>query len=111
MIHSFLCESDHMALVFVGSTCVICGRVLDSDPDIIGFPAFLKAGHRLAMFSDAAMHRRCLAASADGREVVEWYRRFREIWEARPTNATLEQAEAWGREAFREFDITHNSVS
>ena len=93
-----------MSLVFLGSTCVLCGRVLDGDPDIIGFPAFLKAGHRLAMFSDAAMHSRCLAASADAQEVVELHRCYREIWDSRPKNVTIEQAEAWGREAFREFD-------
>lgn len=94
-----------LALVFLGRTiCVICGKEIENDPDIFAFPAFLKAGHHLTMFSDAAVHSRCLATSVDGQEAVELYRRFREIWESRPKNVTFEQSEVWGREAFREFD-------
>ncbi|MCZ2341260.1 MAG: hypothetical protein LC104_05615 [Bacteroidales bacterium] len=94
-----------MALIIPGkTTCVVCGRVIVASGDAVSFPAFLKPGHRLSRFSDAVGHIGCIQSSADGQEAQRLHRRYLEIWESRPQNVSFEQAEAWGREAFKELD-------
>jgi len=91
-----------MAIIIPGkTTCAVCGRAVASAAGAVLFPAFLKAGHRLARFSDAAIHDSCLGTSEDALEAQQLHRRHQEIWQSRPQNLSLDQAEAWGREAFK----------
>ncbi len=49
-----------MALVMRGkSRCSLCGRVIQHDDALVGFPHFLAPDHRLGRFSDSAMHEEC----------------------------------------------------
>jgi hypothetical protein len=94
-----------MAIFISGKTkCLVCGQAINSAAGTIFFPAFLKAGHRLARFSDAAIHGDCLQTSEDALEAHRLLARYQEIWRSRPRNLSLDQAEAWGREAFKELD-------
>jgi hypothetical protein len=94
-----------MALFFPGkTTCSLCGKPIDSASEATAFPAFLKAGHRLASFSDAAFHTTCFEACPEREEVEATYKRFQQIWESRPHGPlSLADMEAWGKEAFRDF--------
>ena len=94
-----------MALIIRGkSTCPLCGRVLEENADVVSFPAFLKPEHRLGEFSDAAFHRQCFEMDPRSAEVSPLYERYRKTWDSRPTDLkTLQEMEAWGREAFKEF--------
>jgi hypothetical protein len=83
--------------------CGLCGRRVEHEDDVAGFPAFLPARHPLASFSDAVFHRVCLERSEDGRAALELYARFRAIWETRPRGPSPAEIERWGREAFAEF--------
>ncbi len=95
-----------MALVLRGETpCVVCGRPLLVDDDIDGFPAFLKATHPLARFSDAAFHKTCFAKAPERAAVMEVYGRYLAIWGTRPNELTsLDQIDVWAREAFKDFE-------
>lgn len=94
-----------MAIFISGKTkCLVCGQAISSAADAVLFPAFLKAGHRLARFSDAAVHGDCLQASEDALEAHRLLARYQEIWQSRPRNLSLEQAEEWGRDAFKELE-------
>jgi hypothetical protein len=92
-----------MALAIKGKTgCGICGKPL-KDP-IVSFPAFLRFDHELGEFSDAAFHQSCFESHPRAAEVSEIYARYRAIWDCRPTDLkTLEEIEAWGRKAFKNF--------
>jgi len=94
-----------MALVLRGETrCVFCGRPLMVDEAIDGFPEFLKPSHKLARFSDAAFHTNCYAKAPERAALEEVYGRYRAIWQSRPANlTTIEETEAWQREAFKDF--------
>jgi hypothetical protein len=94
-----------MALIFPGKTqCPLCGNSLQQGDDIVSFPAFLPAGHALAIFSDAGFHRSCYENDSRHEEVSRLYQRYRAIWDSRPKDLTrLEEMEAWGREAFKNF--------
>ena len=95
-----------MALMFSGSsTCLICKKVIERSEDAVGFPAFLKAGHRLHWYSDGLFHRECFATSPDKEEVERLYSRFCQIWHERPKDLkNLEEIEEWGKSAFKELD-------
>ncbi len=94
-----------MALIVRGkTTCGICKKVLQEYEDVVSFPAFLPSAHDLSSFSDAAFHAVCLKGHPRGGDVERLYARYREIWDSRPTDLkTLEEVEAWGREAFKNF--------
>lgn len=83
---------------------MLCGRAIASSAGTFAFPAFLKAGHKLARFNDAAFHEDCLNASENALEAQKLLRRYQEIWQSRPQNLSFDQAEAWGREAFKELE-------
>jgi len=95
-----------MVMFFPGRTkCLICKNVIEKSDDAVGFPALLKAGHRLHSYSDSALHRECFAASPDKAEVERLYSRFRQIWDERPKGVkTLDEIEEWGKSAFKELD-------
>jgi len=94
-----------MALIFKGkSKCPLCERVLAQDDEIVSFPAFLRLDHELGNFSDAAFHRECFEKHPRATHVNALYARYRAIWDSRPMDLkTLEEMEAWGREAFKDF--------
>jgi hypothetical protein len=94
-----------MALFFRGkSICPLCGVEMKEDDEIVAFPAFLPSHHQLASFSDAAFHRTCFEKDPRSERVKELYRRYRAIWDSRPRELkTLEEIDAWGREAFKGF--------
>lgn len=94
-----------MALLIRGKTkCLLCGSTIADEDDVVAFPAFLGASHRLARFSDGAFHKHCFSECAEQREVESLYRRYREIWENRPASLmSAAEIEAWGKEAFKEF--------
>ena len=94
-----------MALVIRGETlCRLCGTTIEDGQSIIGFPAFLKPGHSLASYSDSAFHEECFVGSPDSDAVNRLYERYRQIWDSRPRDLkSVEEIEAWGKAAFREF--------
>ena len=96
-------EEVLMAMIVEGeTTCPLCGRVLENGQDVIGFPAFLPAGHQLArLFSDAAFHRACFEADSRAEQVSDLHSRYRRVWEERPRKLkTLAEVDAWQRAAF-----------
>lgn len=94
-----------MALLLVGkSVCQICGQLIKASDEVRMFPAFLKSSHRMYRYSDAPFHKQCFEASPDRDEVERLFAKFRDIWDHRPSNLTMEEAEAWGRSAFAEFE-------
>ena len=95
-----------MAIVLSGkSTCLICGKVLELEDEIKGFPAFLKRTHRLYRYSDSAMHRSCYDACPDNKELDRLFFKYRQIWDNRPRHLqTKEEIDAWGKAAFADFD-------
>lgn len=94
-----------MALIFPGkTTCALCQRIIETEDEVIGFPAFLPSEHRFYRYSDAAFHRQCFQEWPDGPEFEHLYQRFRRIWESRPKNlASLEEIDAWGKKAFKDW--------
>lgn len=93
-----------MALIISKSSkCVLCGNVIGSSEDAIAFPAFIPRGHELAEFSDSVFHRDCFMQWEKHEELDALYRRYQEIWNLRPPNVTLREAEEWGKAAFDEL--------
>lgn len=94
-----------MALIFPGTTaCPLCDQVLTEADEIVSFPAFLRRDHELASFSDAAFHRVCFDSHPRAADVSALYARYRAIWDSRPKDLkSLEEMEAWGREALKGF--------
>ncbi len=94
-----------MALLLRGKTkCPLCGKTIEEGQEVVAFPAFLPGGHSFADFSDTSMHESCFRQDSRSGAVEDLYARFREIWDSRPTDLkTIEEIEAWGREAFKNF--------
>jgi hypothetical protein len=94
-----------MALFIPGKTiCPICKQTIMDGMEIIAFPAFLPKGHALSKYSDAVFHRGCFEKAPHRDEVQSIYKRYCDIWESRPRNLkSLEEIEAWGREALKDF--------
>ena len=94
-----------MAFVIPGrSICRLCGARFGSQDDVVSFPAFIPSTHPLATFSDGVFHRACFLADARSVDVELLYARYRTIWDARPRDLkTLEEINAWGKEAFKNF--------
>jgi hypothetical protein len=93
-----------MAFFLEGKTeCQICGQLIETSHELKMFPAFLGACHPLHWYSDGVFHRNCFEASPDRDEVERLFTRFRYICDHRPPNMTMEEVEAWGRDAFAEF--------
>lgn len=92
-----------MAIIILGKTdCGICGRPIERTSDATSFPAFLPPEHKLARFSDDAFHTACFDACPERPLVEAAYEKYRQIWESRPRGLrSLEEIEAWGKEAFR----------
>ena len=90
-----------MALVFLGkSTCALCEGVLEDGQDIIAFPAFLPAKHRLWRYSDAAFHAQCLAAWSERPAFDTLYQRAQALSNTRQRDVTTTaEMDTWGREA------------
>jgi hypothetical protein len=80
--------------------CPICGKVIQKDAAVTGFPAFLPRAHRHARFSDAVFHRACFERDSAVRDLEGLYARFRRTIDARPRRVTtLADAERWQTEA------------
>ncbi len=94
-----------MAIIIAGKTvCILCGKRIERGDDITSFPAFLPNTHELGRFSDAAFHRSCFEKSPERDAVMDLYERYRAIWDSRPRDLkTVEEMEAWGKEAFKGF--------
>lgn len=93
-----------MALLIRGkSECLLCGRVISADDQVVAFPAFLKADHRLGRFSDGVFHRPCFESCPQRDEVAALYERFRQIWNSRPLDASAAERDAWAKEALKDF--------
>ena len=94
-----------MALNLPGkTTCGLCEKQIQVGDDVATFPAFLPTTHELSFFSDAPFHRACFDADPRAEQVNELYRRYRAIWDSRPKHLkSMEEIEAWGREAFKTF--------
>ena len=94
-----------MTLFVTGKTiCPICRQTIVDKTGIVAFPAFLPNDHEFATYSDAAFHRKCFEKTPHHEEVQNLYKRYREIWESRPRDLNnLDEIEAWGREAFKDF--------
>ena len=94
-----------MAITIIGKTvCILCGTRIERNDDIISFPAFLPNTHELRRFSDAAFHRNCFENAPERDRVIDLYARYRAIWDSRPRELkTVEEMEAWGKEAFKGF--------
>lgn len=94
-----------MAIVFIGfSKCSICHEVIEKSEELTGFPAFIPYDHKYGLFSDAALHKACYEKHPDKPEVDNFYTAFRMIQNSRPQNLkTLEEMEAWSREAFKDW--------
>lgn len=95
-----------MVLLLPGHTkCRLCSAVILENDEVVGFPAFLTTAHRFHQFSDSVFHERCFEACPERDAVLAVYTRWSEIWDARPRDLkTLEAMEAWGIEAFRNFE-------
>lgn len=94
-----------MALIIEGKTvCRICGKALFKNQGLIGFPAFLKAGHKFSEYSDAAFHSDCFMAWKDQAEFQALYEKFQKIWSDRPLNVSWPEVMEWGKNAFDELD-------
>jgi hypothetical protein len=94
-----------MAIFIVGKTkCCICGHAVESVSEAKGFPAFLSKSHRFAKYSDSIMHLCCFQNCSEQNEVETLFQQYQQIWDTRPTNLqSLDEIEAWGKEAFRDF--------
>ncbi|MBX3263015.1 MAG: hypothetical protein KF782_25290 [Labilithrix sp.] len=94
-----------MALILLGKTrCLLCSNPIQSGEDVVAFPAFLPTTHELTFFSDAPFHRICFDADSRNESVNKLYRKYREIWDSRPKHLNkMEEIEAWGRKAFKNF--------
>lgn len=94
-----------MALVIRGSTqCILCGRVINAEDQIVGFPAFLSPKDPLRRYSDAAFHDACFQADLNAVEVQRVYSQWRAIYESRPRNlATDQERNNWADTAFANF--------
>src|SRR5271154_2912620 len=92
-----------MTLVLSGvSVCKLCGKTIEEYDAIAGFPAFLPYDHKFGQFSDAAMHEVCFKSHPDCGAVEDMYTAFRMIMDSHPQGfTTLEEVEAWQKEAFR----------
>jgi len=94
-----------MVLITRGTTCPLCGEAILPDDAVVGFPAFLKATHVLANYSDAAFHKACFDKSPDAEKVAELYNRYRKVWESRPQSLKPgPETDAWAASAFSEFE-------
>lgn len=91
-----------MALVFPGETrCHLCKRIIHSVDEVVGFPAFIPAGHEYADFSDAAFHKDCFLAWDKREELQRLYDAYQAIWNSRPASVrTLDEIDRWGKQAF-----------
>ena len=94
-----------MALILSGKTpCGLCGEVMAKDAYIVAFPAFLPQGHELWRFSDGAFHHVCWEREPSRPRFECLYEQYRAIWETRPMGRrTLEEMNAWSREAFKNW--------
>ncbi|RYG31289.1 hypothetical protein EON81_23240 [bacterium] len=93
-----------MALVIPGKTpCLLCGRTIKEGDDIVAFPAFLRAEHRLGMFSDGIFHETCFRASPEGAEAAELFAVYRAIQDGRPQGISLDEYEEWAKTAYEPF--------
>jgi hypothetical protein len=94
-----------MALFMSGQTqCAICRRVIASREEAFATTAFLKNTHPLAKFSDAVFHRRCFEECPERNAVLQLLSRVQEVMSRRPTNLSMEEDEAWVRQAMQEFE-------
>jgi len=49
-----------MAIIILGgTTCSICGNILQESEDIVGWSSFLTKEHQFWEYSDSGMHRSC----------------------------------------------------
>ena len=91
-----------MATISAGQTlCLVCRNAVGADA--VRFPGFIPKGHSLHAFCDGAYHRGCFERSVQAQRVDALYRRFQEIFAARPKSATLDDADDWASRAFADL--------
>lgn len=93
-----------MALILLGRTlCPLCKTTIEEGDEIKSFPAFLPYTHKFGKYSDAAFHLYCFELEPDYKQVDDMFTAWWMTMEARPRNVTLEEGEAWLREAFKDW--------
>lgn len=94
-----------MAMIIRGkSTCPLCSKVLEKGDELKGYPAFLPYDHRFGKFSDAIFHKVCAEADPDYGDAEDMLYVWQKIMDSRPRDLkTLEEMEAWTKEAFQDW--------
>jgi hypothetical protein len=94
-----------MAMIIRGkSICPLCNEVLEEGEHLTAFPAFLPSDHLFGKFSDAAFHTICFEKDPDADAVHDVFYIWKKIWDSRPKELkTIEEMEAWNKEAFKDF--------
>jgi hypothetical protein len=103
---------DYVALIIRGkSKCSLCGGVLATGDEIVGFRAFLARGHRLWRQSDSALHASCYATWPERPEFERLYAEAEARRTASLTPERMEEARrVWNaaRDAQSRSDREHN---
>lgn len=87
------------------STCPLCEQTLERGQDLLGFPAFLKASHRLSLLSDAVVHRGCFDGWEHHDRFVEILQRFKAIMDSAPRDSmSWKEGEKWIQEQQAQLD-------
>lgn len=95
-----------MAMLLRGkTTCAVCGQVFDDPNNTVAFPAFLRPKHRLHQFNDSVFHLACFQNWPERTTFERLYKRYREIWDSRPTGLSFQEMEEWGKRAFQELEV------
>jgi hypothetical protein len=94
-----------MALFFSGkTTCLLCGEILQTETEILGFPAFIPKSHSLSEYSEGVFHRNCYENWGRKDEFALLYKKYCEIWNSRPAHLkSLKEIEDWGKKAFKDL--------
>jgi hypothetical protein len=94
-----------MSLIILGkSKCSLCNKILEDTDLLTAFPAFLPNDHKFGRFSDAALHTECFNKDIDSNDVDNMYYVYKKIMDSRPKELkTLEEMEAWTKEAFQDW--------
>lgn len=94
-----------MAMIIRGqSKCPLCNQILEDTDHITAYPAFIPFDHKFGRFSDAAFHTECFRKDPDAGAIEDMHYVYRKIMDSRPKDLkTLEEMEAWAKEAFQDW--------
>jgi len=90
--------------------CPLCGKAVQREEAIIGFPAFLKNNHSLSFLSDAVVHQHCFDSWEHRGVFLELLDAFREILRSRPTQLHWREGELWMKAQGEKFDVLAASL-